>query len=508
MTASLAFFARHEIGLAWRDFISMLTAGRRAREPTLAVGVAAFVLVLHGVAIAVLGQAGMHGLHADLPTFVVVTATLLLSGSAMLSQAMESVTRAFYSRSDLELILASPARVERLFAVRIAAMALSVGAMSLLFAGPFIDVMALRAGPRWLGAYGVIGAVALTATALAVMLTLALFRTIGARRTRLMAQIVAAVIGAGFVIGLQVAAMFSTGSLSRFAVLRTSFVLAHAPAPASVIWWPARAALGDGFCLAGVLLASSALFLAVTAWAAPRFAGCVLAAGSIARANASRRVSQRTFRAGSAAEALRRKEWLLLVRDPWLVSQSLMQILYLVPPALLLWRSFTFGGHAAVIAVPVLIMAAGQLAGGLAWLTISGEDAPDLVLSAPVTQRRLLRAKIEAVMGAIALVFAPFTLALAFVSPSGSLVAACGIGLAAWSSILIQLWFRSQAKRSQFRRRHTSSRLATFAEAFSSIAWAGTGAVAAAGSPVAVVTAAFALALLAGVRRLAPAAAA
>ncbi len=43
----------------------------------------------------------------------------------MLSQAMESVTRAFYARSDLDLILSSPVVARRVFAVRIAAMALS-----------------------------------------------------------------------------------------------------------------------------------------------------------------------------------------------------------------------------------------------------------------------------------------------------------------------------------------------------------------------------------------------
>ena len=46
------------------------------------------------------------------------------------------------------------------------------------------------------------------------------------------------------------------------------------------------------------------------------------------------------------------------------------------------------------------------------------------------------------------------------------------------SATAIQLWFRVQARRSQFRRRQTSSRLATFAEAFSSIGWAATAALA------------------------------
>ena len=42
----------------------------------------------------------------------------------MLSQALESVTRAFYARSDLDLILSSPASARKIFAVRIAAIAL------------------------------------------------------------------------------------------------------------------------------------------------------------------------------------------------------------------------------------------------------------------------------------------------------------------------------------------------------------------------------------------------
>ena len=82
------------------------------------------------------------------------------------------------------------------------------------------------------------------------------------------------------------------------------------------------------------------------------------------------------FRGGSRQQALRWKEFLLLRRDPWLVSQSLMQLLYLVPPALLLVRSFSDRSAATMLVTPVIVMAAGQLAGGLAWLTISGEDRP------------------------------------------------------------------------------------------------------------------------------------
>ncbi len=72
------------------------------------------------------------------------------------------------------------------------------------------------------------------------------------------------------------------------------------------------------------------------------------------------------------------------------------------------------------------------------------------------------------------------------------------------SATAIQLWFRAQAKRSHFRRRQTSSRIATFAEAFSSIGWAGTAALAASGMWQAAVTAVLTLGVLAVARLISP----
>jgi ABC-2 type transport system permease protein len=68
----------------------------------------------------------------------------------------------------------------------------------------------------------------------------------------------------------------------------------------------------------------------------------------------------------------------------------------------------------------------------------------------------------------------------------------------------IQLWFRSQAKRNQFRRRQVSSRLATFAEAFSSIGWAATAAVAAASLSLAIAPALLAFLVVAGTWFMSP----
>jgi ABC-2 type transport system permease protein len=181
-----------------------------------------------------------------------------------------------------------------------------------------------------------------------------------------------------------------------------------------------------------------------------------------------------------------------------------MQLLYLVPPALMLWRSFADNTLAIVLITPVMVMAAGQLAGGLAWLTISGEDAADLVATAPLPEQRVTRAKIEVVLIVIGVIFAPLIAALIFASPLQAAITASGVVLAAASATAIQLWFRVQARRSQFRRRQTSSRLATFAEAFSSIGWAATAALALAIPIAAVISGLLTAAILAATWKMSP----
>jgi len=249
-----------------------------------------------------------------------------------------------------------------------------------------------------------------------------------------------------------------------------------------------------------VVLASTATLIA------PSYGQLATAAAGLSHVRGRRRPQKRAFRPASQRQALRRKEFLLLQRDPWLLSQTLMQLLYLVPPALLLWIIYgsSSGDGTFIVIVPVLVMACGQLAGGLAWLAISGEDAHDLVATAPLTPASILHAKIEAVLTIIALVMAPLLLLIGLAAwPMAPVTAACAAAAAA-ASTAIQLWFRVTAKRSMFRRRQVASRAATLCEAFSSILWAGTGALWAAGLPLALGPAILAVLVLGIARLLAP----
>ncbi len=503
---TIGWFARHEARLAWRDWLSLMTAGRRRRTTTVVLGFAAYVLFMHGLAYAMLSN---HEKHGETDLLVAITVTLLLTGSLMLSQALESATRVFYARGDNDLILTSPAAVRRLFAVRIAAMSVTIAFMTLVLTAPFIDVLVWREGARWAGAYMVTLAMAMDAVAVAVVLTVAMFRTIGPKRTRTVAQVAAAVIGAGFAISVQLAAFASFGATSRLPALRETALHMLSDDGSSPLLWPARAVLGDLTMLAGLLALSAALLTAVILVVAPRFGQLSLDTLRVSAGGAQGRRKRSQFRNATPIQALRRKEWTLLLRDPWLMSQTLMQLLYLAPPGFLLWRNFYSvgsgaGGAGSAILVPILIVTAGQLGGGLAWLAVSGEDAPDLIASAPVRRSHVLRAKAEAVLGGIAAVFAPFISALSLGAPFAALVVLVGIIVAAGSATAIQYWFRTQAKRSIFRQRQTSSRVATFAEALSSMGWAGTGALAATGTWLAIVPGTIVLAMVAGAWMLSP----
>jgi ABC-2 type transport system permease protein len=494
--ASLAWFARHELTLAWRELVAMLTGGSRARGIGLAIFFAIVVVVLHLLALGVVARWVAGGIASDAQSLVMLTGTGLLFWTVMLSQALEAVARIYYGRSDLDLVLSSPASSQRLFAVRTGSVMLSSVLFTGLLASPLINMLALFDGPGWLAAYGVVIAMGAISTALSVGITMVLFRLVGPRQTRFISQIVAAIIGAGFVIGVQAAAILYYGDFSRFALFQSQAIVDAAPEIDSILWLPAKAAMGDRNALLAFLATGlGALVLAIMV-SASSYARLAISAAGLNHVASQRRPSSHAFRTMSQRHVLRLKEWRLLQRDPWLLSQTLMQILYLVPPALLLWMNFGDKAGAFVVVVPVLVMAAGQLAGGLSWLAISGEDAHDLVVTAPVHPRAVLVAKIEAVLTVIAVVLLPLLLLMALSAPYAALVTALCAALSAGSATAIQLWFRVVAKRSMFRRRQVASRAATLSEAFASIMWAGTGALLAAQSWLALVPAVVAILVL------------
>src|ERR1700676_3505037 len=168
---ALSWFARHEIRLAWREWLAMMTAGRLRKRRAI-VGLIVFAVIMHLPAYAVLGRFANLEVPLDKSALIVITSTILLAWALMLSQATESVTRVFYARADLDLIMSSPVALANVFSIRIAAIALSVIAMALLLSTPFVDVLVIGGGIRCLAAYGVVVAIGLSAAAVAIAVTI------------------------------------------------------------------------------------------------------------------------------------------------------------------------------------------------------------------------------------------------------------------------------------------------------------------------------------------------
>jgi ABC-2 type transport system permease protein len=144
-TVDLLWFARHEIRLGWREWLAMMTGGRRKRKRAV-IGLIVIAAILHLPAYAVVGRFADLELPLDKSSLIVMSATIFLAWALMLSQAVESVTRVFYARADLDLTMSSPVKLANIFSVRIAAIALQVTAMALLLSTPFVDVLVIGGG--------------------------------------------------------------------------------------------------------------------------------------------------------------------------------------------------------------------------------------------------------------------------------------------------------------------------------------------------------------------------
>src|SRR5690606_36236319 len=140
---------------------------------------------------------------------------------------------------------------------------------------------------------------------------------------RLIAQIVAAVVGAGFVILIQGAAILYYGTYSRFTLFEAPEILAAAPDAAQWVWLPGRAVMGEAAAPLALLLAGAIALAAAIGFSAASYGRLALSTTGLSHVQSRRSPARRPFPAGSQRQALRRKEWRLLLRDPWLVSQTL-----------------------------------------------------------------------------------------------------------------------------------------------------------------------------------------
>lgn len=442
------------------------------------------------------------------PVLIFVSLGLAFMASVMTSQAILGVVDAIYTRNDLDLLLSSPLTPWTVLIVRTASIAIGALPLYMGLLGVPLIWLAIFSSPLWLSGILVVLGLAFAATGIALLVVTLLFRAIGAKRTRTIAQLVSAFAGGAVFLAFQYFNI--TGRRSQSAedmMLAIGALDLDTGAP----WFiPASAAAGDlgalilwiAFC---VLLFPLGVFVFSRRFVED--AAAASASGSSRRRRLDARVNN--LRGGLSMSVIR-KELRLLRRDPVLLSQIGLQLVYLLPLAFILIQpaqGIDLGRYADTAFAPALTILSSTLAGSLIWITVSAEDAPDLIAAAPVSRRLVDRAKLVAAVGPVLALMAIPVALLLLRSPVAGAWAAVGCVAAGTSAGLIGVWRKNPGSRKAFMgRRRQPSLAAGLGQMVVSMGWASAAGLGAYGLPwLAIIPAILAASVLAALQRPPPA---
>jgi len=466
-TGSLLWLIRWQLRLGWRD------ATARTKPWVWMVLGLLFLVGLPGLLYLGFGDfadrfSSLNNVQPNVSWLLGLSAGLIFLLTLMLSSAVVGTLRALFERGDLDLLLSSPLRSKTIFAAR------ALGVVVSQFLGTAVFVLPIALLGVFLGFWRLLGAIptlvslSLLASSLGVLLTLGLVRLMGTRRARTVAQILSALVGAAFFLIFQAQNILGRGALIEIAATLTGFVRSLEQNPtwgaSSLIWYPARSVLLEPLPTLLFLGLSSLLF----AWTLNLTRRAFLR-GVLSDSKGERRApnSSRAVRfAGGLFPSLYRKEWRSILRDPLLISQTLLQMLYLIPAFFVFFRARGDGtglssgllalslnsGLLALSLNTALIFLGGTLVSNLSRIAISAEDAPDLLRMSPRGETRLNTLKMWVVVLPIFALFAVFFLVLTArgLFLASGLLAFLGATL---TSAALELWFVRPTPRADLMKR-------------------------------------------------------
>ena len=434
---SFLWLLRLELRLMYRD--------ARSKAASWISATVLFVL-LHGLAVPLaLGiQATIR--MSDTVPLAMVTGLVALTLLTLWARALTLAVQTLYERGDVELLVSSPLPPRVWFAVRASAIALRTASEYALLLLPIANVFAAFGQLRWLLVYLSLPLGAMLATSAALWLALGLLRLLGPRRTRLFAQILAGLIGLGAALLVQLPSLSGYDDDNLEALLRVNTL----PAAGSALWLPARIAIGTSPWSPVLALLCVATFVAsVRLLAAPFSEALTLSAhADVRRARSSAELPR--FGSGARA-ALIRKELRVALRDPWLMTQLLQQNLFLLPATLMFTR---WDLHGVSVAWLAIVMCAGTSASAFGWLASAGEEAPELIGSAPILAFDRLFAQLVASLVPVVAGVVMCCVVLCLFHPYAALVVGlCSLGNA-FCNAFFNVRLKRPAKRHEFRRRN------------------------------------------------------
>src|SRR5690606_18720599 len=136
------------------------------------------------------------------------------------------------------LLLSAPLPSERIFLVRGLGVAIGSIAVPALILLPFAHMGVVHGNVGLLAAYPVLAAFGLGAAGTGPAMTLLPVRWLGARRARVVAQVVSGVIGAGVFLAWQLPNMLPRDERAELMTRLDGVVGAGWLGPESILWWP------------------------------------------------------------------------------------------------------------------------------------------------------------------------------------------------------------------------------------------------------------------------------
>ncbi len=410
---SLPWLIRNELRLAWRAMTAKTKPWVWA--VLILLGLAAVIVPLLFFAQDLRGKLAFNGTPPNFAViiaqgFVLVTFTLLLSGT------IASSVEALFERGDLDLLVSSPLDSKVIFASR----ALSV-ALKTFFSSLVLILLIVIAGVTlgiWqvLGLIPVLAALSLIAAGFGMLLTLGLVRLLGARRAKTVAQVLSAVVGAAIYLASQ-SFRFLDNSSTTSGITGWIVRLFRGNVDTSSFWWlPARAVFLDPIGTIAMLG-----FGAIILWFTTNLVHNTFILGTQTattgggkRLTATSPTSNKPVKfASGLTRIVMNKEWRLIARDPYLISQLGLQMLYLLPAIFVFWQpgssNFSlFGSSFASYAVNIfIVLLGGTLISRLTQIIVAGEEAPELLAMSPAGGENLRWIKFAGVLIPTVLLFSP-----------------------------------------------------------------------------------------------------
>lgn len=429
-------------------------------------------LALHATAWLLL--VGLDAVSLPPKAIIIFGAATWLIITLMFSQAIMLSVTALFDRGDFDLLLSSPLNTRTVFTVRGMGIAVSCVMLYFLLVTPFAHVGVFTGHANLLAIYPAIISIGLLVASLGMLLTLSLVRLLGARRARVVAQLFGAVVGAAMFMLSQVQNMLGRQTRDQItALMKNAAEPGGVLAPESALWFPFRAFTGEPIALLTVVVLGVGGFFLVVNLTYKRFLSGTQESvtGSANKTSSSSRVQEKRFQnsRGGFIGIVLMKEWRLIWRDPQLIAQTFLQMLYLLPVVFLVFRN----SEAVAYVVPGAILLASTLAGSFAWITVAAEEAPELIGTAPVSLTRIRWLKVLAALIPVWILVSPI---LFFLLTKNLLWAAIFFLCLAGSTVsagVIQIWYPRAGDRKNMKKRAQGSMLINMVEGFCAFGWSG-----------------------------------